>query len=165
MSTQKLTRLAMFLALSLILSYLESLIPVSASIPGIKIGLANIITMYMIYCYSIRETVVIMFLRVIISGFMFSGLTTIIFGILGGMVCIIVMWLLKRTSLFSIMGVSMAGAVAHNAGQILAAYIVIQNAEIIYYMPYLCISGLVTGLLVGYISALIIRRFKTGQNY
>lgn len=165
MSTQKLTRLAMFLALSLILSYLESLIPINASIPGIKIGLANIITMYMIYCCGIKETGIIMFLRVILSGFLFSGLTTIIFGILGGMVCIIVMWSLKKISMFSVMGVSMAGAVSHNAGQILAAFIVIQNAEIIYYLPYLCISGLVTGLLVGYISALVIRRFKTGQNY
>ena len=139
MNTHKLTRLAMLLALGLVLSYLEFLLPFNYSIPGIKLGLANMVTMLVMYQYSVREAAAILFLRVVLSGLMFSGLNTIVFGIAGGVLCIIAMALAKRSSIFSVMGVSMLGAVFHNVGQLMIAFIIMQNVDIIYYFPYLLI--------------------------
>ncbi len=164
MSTKKISELGVLLSVGLILSYLESLIPVAFPIPGIKLGLANIVTMYILYRYKAKEAILIMILRVLISGILFSGLTAIVFGILGGLLSITFMLLAKKTGFFSIMGLSMIGAVMHNAGQILAAFIIMENAAVIYYFPYLLISGIITGLIVGYISAIIIKRLSRLKN-
>ena len=164
MSTKKISELGVLLSVGLILSYLESLIPVAFPIPGIKLGLANIVTMYILYRYKAKEAILIMILRVLISGILFSGLTAIVFGILGGLLSIAFMLLAKKTGFFSIMGLSMVGAVMHNAGQILAAFIIMENAAVIYYLPYLLISGIISGLIVGYISAIIIKRLSRLKN-
>lgn len=160
MKTSKLTRLAMFLALGLVLSYLENLIPLNFSIPGVKVGLANMVTMFVLYCYGTKDSALILILRVLLSGFLFSGLSTILFGIVGGFFCILSMHFVKKSNYFSVMGVSMTGAVFHNIGQIIAAFIVMQNTNILYYIPYLCLTGLVSGLLIGYISAFLVKRFQ-----
>ena len=124
MDTGKISRLGILLALSIILSYLESLLPIAVSVPGIKLGLANTVTMAALYIYSEKEAGIILVLRVIMTGFIFSGISSIIFGLIGGCLCIIVMSFLKKFSVFSVMGISMAGAVTHNIGQIIAAFIV-----------------------------------------
>ena len=160
MDTRKMTRIAMLLTLGLALSYFESLIPFNFSVPGIKLGLANMVTMFVLYRYETKDAVLIMFLRVLISGFMFSGLNTIIFGIFGGIFCITVMKVIKRFDFFSVVGVSILGAVFHNIGQLAAAFIIMQNTNIIYYLPYLLISGIVSGFFIGYISAILIKRFQ-----
>ena len=160
METKMITRLGMLLAVSLILSYIESLIPVIISVPGIKLGLANIITMYVLYVYKQKTAFVIMLMRVLISGILFTGLNTVIFGLLGGIFCIISMTIAVRLKKFSIMGVSVSGAVFHNLGQILAAFIIMDNVNILYYFPFLMISGIITGFIIGYISAVVIKRFQ-----
>lgn len=159
MKTEKITRLALLLALGLILSYLESLLPVMYFVPpGVKLGLSNLVTMFVLYQFGGKDALLILSLRVVLSGFMFSGLTSIIFGMAGGALCVIVMSLLKRIGIFSVMGVSMAGAVCHNLGQLIAACFVVSNANMLYYLPILCAAGLISGIVTGYISALLINR-------
>lgn len=157
MKTKQITQLGMLLSISLVLGYLESLLPVMAAVPGVKIGLANIVTMLVLYRYGGKQAFFIMLLRVTMAGFLYSGVTGILYGLMGGVCCLIVMALLKRCPLFSILGVSMAGAISHNAGQIIAAVLVMENAAIFYYLPILCISGVLSGLLVGYLSHLLIK--------
>lgn len=160
MDTRKITRLGMLLALGLILAYIEHLIPVFIAIPGIKFGIANIITMYVLYNSGSRDAFILMLLRIAISGVLFNGLNQALFGLVGGLFCIAVMTILKRSDRFSVMGVSMTGAVFHNMGQLVTAYFIMNNAGILYYFPALCISGLISGLLVGYLSAVFIKRFN-----
>lgn len=160
MSTKKITSLAMLLSLGLILSYLESMLPLNFSVPGIKIGLANMVTMFVLYNYGVKDSAIILLLRVVLSGLIFSGLNTILFGIVGGAFCIAAMSLTKKLNYFSVIGVSVLGAVFHNIGQLVAAFIVMQNSNIIYYLPFLSIAGVVSGFLIGYISAFLIKRFQ-----
>lgn len=160
MKTNKITFLGIMLSLSIILSYVDSLIPLSTYIPGMKIGLANIITMYVLFKYRVRDAFIIMFLRVLISGLLFSGLNSIIFGLTGGVLCIVFMTVSKKTKLFSVIGVSVIGSLSHNLGQVIAAFIIMDNINIMYYFPFLLITGLLTGAVIGYISGILIRRFE-----
>ena len=160
MSTRKLTGLAMFLAVGIVLSYLEYLVPLNLSVPGMKLGLANMVTMFVLYRYNEKDSFIVLFLRVLISGFLFSGLSTILFGIAGGFLCILIMWITKKTGFFSVTGVSISGAVFHNIGQLIVAFIIMGNNSIMYYLPYLLISGLISGLMIGYASSFLIKRFQ-----
>lgn len=160
MSTKKITEFGLLLAVSLILSYLESLLPVMIAVPGVKLGLANVVTMLILYRSDIKITFFFMTLRVVIAGFLFSGISGIIYSFVGGIFCIAVMSLLKKCSLFSTLGVSMAGAVFHNLGQIVIAFLVMENAHIFYYFPVLCLTGTVSGFLIGYITHLLLKQYN-----
>lgn len=160
MKTTRVTELGMLLSISLVLSYLESLLPVVIAVPGMKLGLANVITMLLLYRTNLRYTFAFMTIRVILTGLLFSGISGILYSFVGGLFCVCVMSVLKRVSIFSIMGVSMAGAIFHNAGQIIVAMFVMENVHILYYLPVLCVSGTVSGLFVGYVTALLIKRYK-----
>ena len=160
MNTNKITFLGIMLSLGIILSYVDSLIPLSTYVPGMKIGLANIITMYVLYNYRLRDAFIIMFLRVLISGFLFFGLNSVIFGLMGGVMCIFFMTLFKKVKMFSVIGVSVIGSLSHNLGQILTAFIIMDNINIMYYFPVLLVTGLITGAVIGYISGILIKRFE-----
>lgn len=160
MKTKQMTQLGLLLSVSLVLGYLESLLPVMIAVPGVKLGLANIVTMLVLYRVGGKQAFFIMMLRVVIAGFLYSGVTGIMYGLMGGVCCITVMLLLRHIPIFSMLGVSMAGAVFHNAGQILVAAIVMDSAGIIYYLPALCISGVLSGLVVGYLSYLLIQLYS-----
>lgn len=160
MKTIRITELGMLLAISLVLSYLETLLPVMVAVPGVKIGLANIITMVLLYNRNLRGTFLFMVIRVVLAGFLFSGVSGILYSLAGGMCCISIMSILKRFSIFSVMGVSMAGAVFHNIGQILVAVLVMENMHILYYLPVLCVSGTLSGLLIGYITYFIVKHYS-----
>lgn len=159
MNTRKITEFGLLLAVSLVLAYFESLLPVMIAVPGVKLGLANIVTMLVMYRSGVKQAFLFMTLRVIMAGFLFSGITGILYSFAGGLLCISVMCIVKRFPFFSTMGVSMAGAVFHNLGQIIIAFIVMENAHILYYFPVLCITGLISGFAVGYLSELLIRWF------
>ena len=133
MRTKKITQMGLFLATALVLSYLESLLPVVIAVPGVKIGLANIITMLLLYQYGGRRAFLFMVVRVVLSGFLFSGMAGIVYSLAGGICCIVVMELIRKIPYCSILGVSMAGAVSHNFGQILVAWLVMANSHILYY--------------------------------
>ncbi len=160
MNTGKIAKTGMLLAISLVLSYLEMLLPVTIAVPGVKIGLANIITMFLLYRTDFKSTFMFVCVRVVLAGILFSGISGIIYSLAGGMACVLVMSVLKRFSFFSVLGVSVAGAIAHNVGQIVVAVIVMENIHIAYYLPVLCISGVISGLLVGYLAFVIMKRYR-----
>lgn len=149
-----------FIALALVLSYLESLIPVFAAVPGIKLGIANIVTMLAMYKLGVKPAIVICVGRIVLSGILFGNLYVIIYSLAGGVLSICVMIILKKIRLFSVVGVSVAGAVAHNAGQIIVAVFLMENVNILYYLPVLIISGVIAGTMVGILTVYIIKNIR-----
>ncbi len=147
-------------ALALIFSYVESLIPIHMGIPGVKLGLANLIIVFALYKMSIKEAYILSVIRIVLAGFMFGNLFAILYSLAGGMLSLTVMCILKKTDKFSVFGVSMAGGVFHNIGQLLMAVIVLESVSIGYYFPVLLISGLATGFVIGVISNEMMKRLK-----
>ncbi len=141
-----------YTALALIFSYVETLIPINFGIPGVKLGLANLIIVVALYKMSLKEAYILSIVRVVLSGFIFANLFSIIYSLAGGLLSLSVMALLKKTNQFSVLGISMAGGVFHNIGQLIMAIIVLESFNIAYYFPVLIISGVITGLLIGIIS-------------
>ena len=148
----------MFTALALILSYVEFLIPFHFGVPGIKLGLANLIIVIVLYKCSAKEAIVLSVLRILLSGFMFGNMFSIIYSLAGGILSWIVMVLLKRTGTFSITGVSIAGGVSHNVGQLVVAMLVVESYKAGFYLPVLLVAGVITGFIIGIISSEILRR-------
>ncbi len=149
-----------FTALALIFSYVESLIPINFGIPGVKLGLANLVIVIALYKMKLSEVCLLDIVRVLLSGFLFGNYFSILYSMAGCLLSLAVMALLKRTGSFSVMGVSMAGGVAHNVGQLIVAAIVVETFSVIYYIPVLLIAGLVTGFLIGFISSEMLKRLK-----
>ena len=147
-----------YTALALIFSYVETLIPINFGIPGVKLGLANLIIVVALYKMSLKEAYILSIVRVVLSGFIFANLFSIIYSLAGGLLSLSVMALLKKTNQFSVIGISMAGGVFHNVGQLIMAIIVLESFNIAYYFPVLIISGVVTGLLIGIISNEMLKR-------
>ncbi|MCR4746021.1 MAG: Gx transporter family protein [Lachnospiraceae bacterium] len=150
--TEKLAACAVFVALAMILSYVESLVPYFFAVPGMKLGLTNLVVVYTLYLFGNKEAFIINIVRIILVGFMFGHAFSIIYSMAGGILSFVVMYFLKKTNGFSVMGVSMAGGVFHNVGQILVAALVLKSFSISWYLPPLMISGLITGFLIGIIS-------------
>ncbi|KMZ54898.1 Gx transporter family protein [Dorea sp. D27] len=138
-----------FTALALIFSYVETLIPFHIGIPGVKLGLANLIIVIALYKMSLKETYLLSVVRVVLSGFIFGNYFSIIYSLAGGLLSLTAMALLRKKGGFSILGISIAGGVCHNIGQLVTAMIVVETFSVIYYVPVLLIAGLVTGLLIG----------------
>lgn len=156
--TKKLTMTALLAALALIFSYIEVLIPFSPAIPGIKLGIANLVVIVALYHMGLKYAITINVVRIFIAGLLFSGVFGIIYSLAGAILSMTVMVLLKRTGLFSVAGVSMAGGVAHNLGQILAAAFLVSNLSIFIYFPVLIFSGLISGALIGIVAYIILKR-------
>lgn len=152
-----------FTALALIFSYVETLIPIHIGIPGVKLGLANLIVVIALYRMGVREAYVLSVVRVILAGFLFGNLFAILYSLAGGLLSLTVMVFLKKTEKFSVLGVSMAGAVFHNIGQLIMAAIVLESLSITYYLPVLMISGIVTGLLIGIVANEMLKRVRSLQ--
>lgn len=153
----------MFLALSLIFSYLETLIPISFGIPGIKLGLANVVTVAALYYAGTKEALVLAILRNILSGFLFGNLFAIFYSIAGSLSSIFIMHLLKKRGSFSVTGVSIVGGVFHNIGQLLVAMVVVESFSISYYAPVLLTAGMITGAVIGLLVQKLQRYLKKGQ--
>lgn len=157
-NTKKLTMTALLAALALIFSYIEVLIPFSPAIPGIKLGIANLVVIVALYHMGLKYAITINVVRIFIAGLLFSGVFGIIYSLAGAILSMTVMVLLKKTGLFSVAGVSMAGGVAHNLGQILAAAFLVSNLSIFIYFPVLIFSGLISGALIGIVAYIILKR-------
>ncbi len=149
-----------FTALALIFSYVETLIPIHVGIPGVKLGLANLVVVIALYRIGVREAYVLSIVRVILAGFLFGNLFAILYSFAGGLLSLTIMVFLKKTEKFSVLGVSMAGGVFHNVGQLMMATIVLESLSITYYLPVLMISGVVTGFLIGIVSNEMLKRVK-----
>ena len=160
MKTKKVAFLGVFLALALILSYVESLIPFHFGIPGVKLGLTNLIVVVMLYLCGTKEAFGISMLRIILAGFLFGNMFSILYSAAGGLLSFLVMYLLKRTKKLHVVSVSVAGGVSHNVGQLLIAAFVVESYNIFYYMPVLILAGVLTGFLIGILGQEFILRFQ-----
>lgn len=145
-------------ALAMVLSYLESLIPLSFAIPGIKLGLANIAIVFVLYKLGAKEAVIVSLVRIVWVAILFGNALTLAYSAAGAVLSLTAMILLKRTERFSTVGVSVIGGILHNTGQILVAMMVMETAQIVYYLPVLCISGIAAGVAVGLVSAILVKR-------
>jgi len=153
--TKKLALSAMFAALALIFAYVEAIIPYNAGVPGVKLGIANLVIIIVLYEMDFRYAMAVNVVRILVSGLMFSGVFGALYSLAGGMLSLVVMWALKKTRLFSMIGVSMAGGVAHNMGQLLVAAFIVSNIKMFAYFPVLLFSGLISGILIGIVAYVI----------
>ncbi len=158
MNTKKITFYGMFLGVALIFSYVEQLIPINVGVPGVKLGLANIITMLLLYFIGVRAAVIISVLRILLSGMLFGNGFAIVYSLAGAASSILAMSLLKKSGKFGFVGISVMGGVFHNIGQIIVAAIVLETGALIYYLPVLIISGLTAGIVIGVLSGFMMRR-------
>lgn len=147
-------------ALALIFSYVETLIPIQIGIPGVKLGLANLIIVIALYKMGVKEAYVLSVVRIILSGFLFANLFSILYSLAGGLLSLSVMVLLKKRGDFSILGISAAGGIFHNVGQLLMAMLVLESLSIGYYIGILLVSGVVTGVLIGIVAAEMLKRLN-----
>lgn len=145
-------------ALAFILSYVESLVPIPLGIPGIKLGLANLVVFAALYLLGSREAFLLSMVRILLAGFTFGSLYSLLYSLAGGLLSFAVMAVCKKTGIFSRIGVSIAGGVSHNIGQICVAAVVFQSAGVFYYLPALLIAGLVCGALIGLLAGLVVER-------
>ena len=160
MNTRKLTTLAITVTLAMALSFLESQIPPLMAIPGVKLGLANVAVIFALYRFGAREAAAVSALRVFLVGLLFGSFVSTLYSIAGAILSFVVMLLLRRFKIFSEVGVSVAGGVCHNIGQIAVACVLLETNVILYYLPFLLLSGTVAGVGVGALSALLIRKLK-----
>ena len=158
---KKIATLGVLASLAMVLSFVETLLPpIYAAVPGIKIGLANIVNVFLLYKFSVKDTAVVTLIRVLTIAMLFGNLMTLSYSLAGAVLSITVMALLKKTKLFSTIGVSIAGGVSHNLGQIIVAIFITSTIEIGYYMIFLCISGVLSGTLIGIAGALVLKYTK-----
>ncbi len=153
MNTKKSVYLALFLSMSIVLSIVESFIP-SIGIPGAKLGLANIMTLVVMYTYTTKDAFTILVLRLIVVGLLRGtiGAPAFFLSVSGGMLAFMLMYFFKRIQVFSITSVSVMGSLGHSLGQIFMAMIILNTAELIYYFPFLFLIAIPTGLFVGFVS-------------
>ena len=160
MHGRKVAIFGVFTALALIFSYVELLIPINFGIPGAKLGLANLMTVLVLYKMGIKEALALSVTRIILSGFMFGNLFGILYSLSGGLLSFLVMVLLKKSDRFSVAGVSIGGGTAHNIGQLLVAMVVVPTYQVGYYLPVLLVAGEVTGLLIGLVAKEVLKRIQ-----
>ena len=160
MKPKRVAFLGLCVALSMILSYFEGLGPPLVAIPGIKIGFANLVAVFMLYRVSSKETVAVSMIRVILVNVLFGTAMTLIFSLAGAACSLVGMILLKKSEKFTPVAVSVVGGVLHNIGQILTAMILLETSQIIFYLPVLLISGTVAGVVIGIIAAVIAKRLE-----
>jgi heptaprenyl diphosphate synthase len=144
-------------ALALIFSYIEFLVPLPIAIPGIKLGLANIVCLVCLYALGEKHAFLINVTRIALAALLFGSVFSALYALAGGVVSFAVMALLKRTKRFSVCGVSMAGGVFHNLAQLAVAGLLVESAQVFYYFPVLLLSGMATGIGIGILATLILR--------
>lgn len=152
--------LGMCTAVALILAYVEILMqPIFSAFPGIKMGLPNIIIVFLLYRRSVVSAIGVSLLRMILASILFGNTMALLYSLAGGFLSIAVMVLLRRLNFMSVVGVSVAGGVAHNIGQILMAMLLLETAELGYYLAILTVTGTIAGILVGLCGAILIKKF------
>ncbi len=156
--TQRIAFLGMLIALAMILSWLESQIPPLVAIPGMKLGLTNLVVLVSLYRVGEKEALVINILRIILVGVSFGNAFSIVYSLSGGLLSGGIMLFLKRTNRFKMVTVSIAGGVFHNVGQIMVAMFLLETSALIYYLPFLWMSGIVAGVIVGEIAYQVTKR-------
>ena len=149
---------AMLVALAMIFSYVESLIPINLGVPGIKLGVANLVTVTGLYILAPMEVLLVVILRVLLVGFMFGNGMSILYSLAGAALSMTVMTLMLKKTSFSLIGVSVAGGVSHNIGQLIIAMLIVQNASVFVYAPALLVAGVAAGVVIGGLTNEILKR-------
>ena len=158
-TVRKTAFIGLSVALALLLSYVEVLMPpLYAAVPGIKVGLPNVAVLYILYCYDTRHAVLVSLTRVFLSSLLFGSVMTLAYSLAGAVLSLTVMSLLKKTDRFSAVGVSVAGGVMHNLGQVLVAMLLLDTPQIAYYMLVLSVTGTLSGIAVGLCGVLVMKR-------
>ncbi|MBQ8315740.1 MAG: Gx transporter family protein [Lachnospiraceae bacterium] len=158
-TTKKLAVLGLCTAVALILAYVESMLPpLFHAVPGIKIGLPNIIIVFVLYRFGLREAAAVSLIRMLAVSFLFGNMMALVYSLAGAFLSMAVMAVFKKLNFLSVVGVSVAGGVFHNVGQILTAMLLLGTAELGYYLIVLAITGTVSGIFVGLCGAIIVKR-------
>ena len=163
MKAKRVATYGLLIALAFLLSYIESILPVPIPIPGIKLGLANLVVICGLYTLGARDAFVLSVIRIILVSFTFGSPATLMFSMAGGLLSWLCMALLYKTKLLGMTGVSITGGVTHNIGQILVAVWLVNNVILVSYLPFLLISGAVTGAVIGLLGAAIVLRIRKFQ--
>ena len=158
--TLKLTMLALTISFAMVLSYIESRIPAFVAIPGIKVGLANIAVIFTIYKFGIKEAITVSLIRVLLVSMLFGTPVSLIYSISGAVLSLFMMVLLKKITPLSEVAISVTGGVMHNIGQIAAASFMLSTNVVLYYLPFLLVSGTVAGIVVGIVSAILVKKVR-----
>jgi len=160
-TTKKLAVLGLSTAVALILAYVESMLPpLFQAIPGIKIGLPNIIIVFVLYRFGVKEAAVVSLVRMLAVSFMFGNMMALVYSLAGAFLSMLIMVVLKKLNFLSVVGVSVAGGVFHNVGQILTAMLLLGTAELGYYLIVLAITGTISGVFIGMLGVILLRYFK-----
>lgn len=163
MEMKKFTRLSLLLALSIVLNMIESIVPLfNGFIPGLKLGLANIVVIFVLYNYSFKDALYLTVLRVILVSMLRTGLFSVafFFSLGGAVLSLITMCLVKKYTKLSLIGISIVGSITHSLGQIIIAYFFIHTTGIIFYLPWLLMFSIPTGIVTGKLSNSMIDNFK-----
>lgn len=150
-----------FTSLALILSYVELLIPINFGIPGMKLGLANLLVVILLYKGCPRDALLLSVIRILLSGLIFGNMFSIFYSLGGGLLSLAVMVFLKKTGQFTVAGISIGGGASHNVGQLLVAMFVVQTYQVGYYLLVLLIAGVITGAVIGILSAEVLKRTQS----
>ena len=150
-----------FTSLALILSYVELLIPINFGIPGMKLGLANLLIVILLYKGCPRDALLLSVIRILLSGLIFGNMFSIFYSLGGGLLSLAVMVFLKKPGQFTVAGISIGGGASHNVGQLLVAMFVVQTYQVGYYLPVLLIAGVITGAVIGILSAEVLKRTQS----
>lgn len=159
--TRKIALLGVLTSVALVLSYLEAMLPpISTAVPGIKMGLPNIIIIFVLYKFGLKEAVTVSLIRVFIVALLFGNVMTLAYSVAGAVLSLGLMTLFKKINLFSQIGVSIIGGIAHNLGQILVAIFLFDTIQIGYYMIVLSITGTIAGVVIGIISSILVKKLE-----
>ena len=157
--SKKIAFLGLCAGVALVLAYVEALLPpLYAAVPGIKLGLPNIAIIFILYRFGLREAAAVSLIRIVAVALLFGNPMTFAYSVAGAFLSLLVMTILRKLDLFSIVGVSVAGAVFHNVGQILTAIVLLGTAELGYYLIVLAVTGTISGILVGLCGAMVVKR-------
>lgn len=160
MRNKKTAYIGLLVALAFIFSYIEFLIPINLGIPGVKLGLANLVIIVGMYTIGEKNSFILSMVRIVLVAITFSNMSAMLYSLAGGILSYAVMVAAKRTKFLSVKGVSAFGGIFHNVGQILAAVLILETKELIYYLPVLMIAGIVSGTVIGLLAAMVIERIK-----
>ena len=155
---KKVALYGVLIALAFVFGYVEALIPFSFAIPGMKVGLANLVVVWALYALGPYEALAVNGMRILLSGFLFGNLSMILYSLAGAAMSFVCMYLAKKSGAFTILGVSIVGGVTHNVGQLLVAMAVLETKSLIYYGPVLLAAGLVTGAVIGILAGEVEKR-------
>lgn len=150
----------MLIALAFIFSYLEAVIPIPIPVPGVKLGLANLVTIVGLYTVGVKGTAVVSLIRIVLVGLTFGNMFSMVYSLAGGSLSLLLMILCKKNNWFSQTGVSIIGGIGHNVGQLIIASIVVQTTGVFYYLPALLVAGVIAGAVIGLLGGMVTERIQ-----